>query len=169
MRIIKDKDNVVLFAGMELTLTNAGLSGPGWKAPGINSSMCTLEEVDNIPDDFQGGHYYKNGNTWNRTITGEAAYQKQQADILSAIKADIKNSIQAMLDLKAQQHRYDSIHTACGWADSFDDAAALKAWGVACWQKAKDIEAQVRAGTRSMPTTNEIMAEMPEFTIQQSS
>ena len=79
------------------------------------------------------------------------------------IQAEITISIQTLLDDKAKVYRYDSIHTACGWADKFSDALALKTWGAACWQKAKDIELEVLAQERAMPTAAEVMAEMPEF------
>lgn len=81
------------------------------------------------------------------------------------VAKETTNAIQRMLDDKAREYRYDSIHTACGWADMFADAMALKTWGASCWIKAKEIETAVLAGTRSLPTASEVLAEMPEFVL----
>lgn len=80
------------------------------------------------------------------------------------VAAETTIAIQSMLDAKAKEYEYDSIHTACGWADSFPDASALKAWGAACWLKSKQIRDEVIAGTRSMPSSAaDVLVEMPEF------
>ena len=78
-------------------------------------------------------------------------------------EADYANAIQTMLDTKAQEYRYDNIHTANGWATRFADALALQAWGAACWTYSEVVEADVLSGTRAMPTIAGLLAEMPVF------
>ena len=84
-------------------------------------------------------------------------------DIAARVQRKTTTAIQDMLDRQAQEYRYDNIHTACGWADKFADALALREWGAACWQIAGQIEQDVIAGNRPLPTPEEVLAEMPEF------
>ena len=154
MQIIKDKNNVVLFAGEGFQLTDKKLIAPGWTSPAVNSRDHILEEVTSIPADYKGGYFTYNGQ-WTQ-IKFDVKPPEQ-------IAAETTEAIQTMLDTKAKAYRYDSIHTACGWADKFDDAMALKDWGSACWIKAKQIEQEVIAGTRPLPTASEVISEMPIF------
>lgn len=113
-----------------------------------------------LPNDYAPGKYcYENGFVLIPPSAEEAAA------FIAQRQTDTTNAIQDMLDTKAQEYRYDSIHTACGWAPALADAVALKAWGAACWLKAGEIEAEVIAGTRPLPTVLEVLAEMPEFVI----
>jgi len=77
------------------------------------------------------------------------------------IQATLSDAVQRHLDTAARQHRYDNIHTACGWAGEFTDAGALKAWAAACWRKAGEVEAAVASGARRVPTEVELIAELP--------
>jgi hypothetical protein len=77
--------------------------------------------------------------------------------------ADYAAALQQVLDAKAQEYRYDNIHTACNWVPEFADAVALKAWAVSCWEMSNQIEADVLATTRTQPTVEEFIAEMPTF------
>ena len=118
-------------------------------------------EVDSL--DFMPGLVEATGDEGKGWLFADGQFtqpDKTPADI----QAEITDRIQSLLDAKAQEYRYDNIHTACGWADKFDDALALKTWGAACWLKAKQIEQEVLAGTREMPQADEVMAELPAFT-----
>ena len=84
-------------------------------------------------------------------------------DIAARVQRKTTIAIQDMLDRQAQEYRYDNIHTACGWADKFADAAVLRDWGAECWRVAGQIEQDVIAGNRPLPTPEEVLAEMPEF------
>ena len=70
MKIVKDKNNVVVFAEDGLDLTEKGLIGPGYRASFCTTKDYTIEYVDRIPDDWRGGHYTFDG-AWTRTATGE--------------------------------------------------------------------------------------------------
>jgi hypothetical protein len=86
----------------------------------------------------------------------------EQAQATLAI--GVTEAIQKLLDAKAQEYEYDSIHTACGWVAMFPDASALRLWGAECWLKSKQIRDEVIAGTRPVPTSvDEVIAEMPAF------
>ena len=83
------------------------------------------------------------------------------------IQAQLTAAIQAHLDATARQYRYDSIHTACGWAGEFADATALKMWAAECWRVAGAIESEVAGGLRQAPTADELIGSLPGFVIQE--
>lgn len=78
---------------------------------------------------------------------------------------EINNAIQNMLDDKAKEYRYDnimSVRSYAGYANSFQaEAQVLAIWAADCWVKAGEIEQEVIAGVRELPTIEEILAEMP--------
>jgi hypothetical protein len=73
-------------------------------------------------------------------------------------------AIQAMLDAKANELEYESIHTANGWVGELHECDTLKAWGGECWRKSKAIRDAVLAGEREMPDSVEaFMTEIPTY------
>lgn len=94
--------------------------------------------------------------------TAEAIAGEQQEYVLKVAKASTE-AIQAMLDAECQKHEYDTINNAAGWAAHFADAAALADWGAACWAKSKQMRDELLAGTRTLPSVEEVLAEMPAF------
>ena len=107
------------------------------------------------------GHYEQR---WEVYALEPAQVAANQAAAVVALQAVVTQDIQTMLDAKSKEYEYDTIHTANGWASEFPEAAALKAWGAACWTKSKEIRLAVQAGTRPMPTSAaEVLAEMPVF------
>ena len=85
------------------------------------------------------------------------------------MRRNISIAIQKSLDAKAQELRYDNIMSArsyAGYVNPFQpEALALANWSADCWVKAGEIEAAVRAGSRSMPTVGEALSEMPVFSV----
>ncbi len=79
------------------------------------------------------------------------------------VKRAFQVAVQRMLDTEAQKHNFDTIVNACAWAGALPIADDLKAWGAACWIKAAEIEAELVAGTRQLPTVAQFLAEMPTF------
>ena len=79
----------------------------------------------------------------------------------------INNAIQNHLDTKAQEFRYDNMMSArsyTGYTNAFQtEAQALATWASECWVVAGKIEADVQAGTRVMPTVDEVLAELPVY------
>ncbi len=79
----------------------------------------------------------------------------------------INNAIQVHLDTQAQALRYDNINSIgkyVGYVNDFQaEAEALGAWASSCWTVAGQIEADVQAGLRSIPTVDEVIAELPVY------
>jgi len=80
---------------------------------------------------------------------------------------EINNAIQNHLDTKAQEFRYDNMMSArsyAGYTNPFQtEAQALATWCADCWATAGTIQADVEAGTRPMPTVDEVLAELPVY------
>ena len=86
--------------------------------------------------------------------------QIEQANIINV-------AIQNHLDTKAQEFRYDNMMSArsyAGYTNQFQtEATALAQWASECWVVAGQIEADVQAGVRTMPTVDEVLAELPVY------
>lgn len=82
---------------------------------------------------------------------------------------EISNAIQNMIDDKAKEYRYDNINSTAKYLRSnspfYNEVVALNNWCDACWIKSEEIEKDVLAGARAMPTVEEVLAEMPICTI----
>lgn len=71
-------------------------------------------------------------------------------------------AVQAYMDEIVQQRGYDSIHTACTYANSNDDTFAKESVACLVWRKCYEILAQVEASEREEPQgVEEIIAELP--------
>ena len=84
------------------------------------------------------------------------------------IQAHLTQVVQNYMDTTVQTRGYDNIHTACTYASSTDET--FKAEGTACvvwrdtvWRKCYDILAEVKAGTREIPTEEELISELPKL------
>ena len=79
----------------------------------------------------------------------------------------ISKAIQKHLDKQAQALRYDNMMSArsyAGYTNPFQaEAQKLAEWCANCWAKAGEIEADVEAGNRPMPTVDEVLAELPVY------
>ena len=84
------------------------------------------------------------------------------------IQAHLTQVVQNYMDTTVQTKGYDNIHTACTYANSTNET--FKAEGTACvvwrdavWRKCYDILAEVKAGTREIPTEEELISELPKL------
>ena len=82
------------------------------------------------------------------------------------IQKMLTDGVQAYMDAKVQERGYDNIHTACSYANSTDEVfkmegTACLAWRDSVWRKCYNILAEVKAGTRPIPTLEEVIAELP--------
>jgi hypothetical protein len=73
-----------------------------------------------------------------------------------------------MLDETAKERGYDSILSLCTYATSTavkfsKEGQAAVEWRDEVWAKGYTILADVEAGTRSIPTVDEFLAELPNF------
>ncbi len=84
------------------------------------------------------------------------------AQIVAALTADM----QAHLDTSARTRNYDGILSLCSYASSAHpifgaEGLAGVAWRDAVWAACYAIMADVQAGTRAVPTTAALLAELP--------
>lgn len=94
------------------------------------------------------------------------AQQPNEAEQNEALKKSIINATQARLDKAAQDHGYDSILSLCTYATSqVPRFAAEGQYGVTLrdetWATLVQIYADVEAGTRPIPTWEQVEAELP--------
>lgn len=82
------------------------------------------------------------------------------------VKRQLKDAVQAHLDATVQTRNYNGILSCCSYASSTDPAfaaegAAAVAWRDAVWRHCYDALADYEAGNRSLPTPEELIAELP--------
>lgn len=82
------------------------------------------------------------------------------------IIASLTESVQGKLDSEARTHNYDGILSLCSYATSLDpifkaEAQAGVKWRDACWIVSYQVMADVKVGTRQIPTSEELLAELP--------
>jgi hypothetical protein len=85
------------------------------------------------------------------------------------ILANLTWAVQNHLDKKALERRYDGILSLCTYATSTDlkfaaEGQAGVIWRDGVWSKCYSIMADVQAGKRTIPTEEELLAELPTFT-----
>lgn len=76
----------------------------------------------------------------------------------------VKAQNQAIIDAKAKEYGFDSIHTAGIWIGRRPMATELIDWAASRWNALDQIKADVLAGTRGMPESVEaVLDELPEW------
>lgn len=85
------------------------------------------------------------------------------------IIAELTASLEAHYDTTAQERRYDNRITCAlraGYAGPFQaEGQAFAVWMDTCNALAYQIMAECMAGTRPIPTVDELLAEMPELVL----
>ena len=83
------------------------------------------------------------------------------------IQAQLEQGIEAWMNTVVAERHYDSIDTCIArYTDSpnpkyAQEAKAVKDWNTLVWDKCWAILAEVKAGTRPIPTLEEVIAELP--------
>lgn len=82
------------------------------------------------------------------------------------IQQHLVNAIQRHLDDTAQSRAYDGILSLCTYATSPSQRFAAEGqagveWRDSCWTAGYQILAECQAGTREIPTPEELIAELP--------
>jgi hypothetical protein len=99
-------------------------------------------------------------------LRAEFLAKKEIEDSIRAVNK-ANSAIQNLLDTTAQTYRYDNMMSArsyTGYVNPFQiEAQSLAVWASSCWVKAGEIEADVLAGIRPIPTADELLAEMPIY------
>ena len=100
-------------------------------------------------------------------INGQLVIDPNKEQILlNEKKKSLIDAIQRRLDEEAQTHNYDGILSACTYALSTKtkfakEGKACVAWRDEVWTKGYEIMAEVEAGTRPIPTEEELIQELP--------
>jgi hypothetical protein len=77
-----------------------------------------------------------------------------------------EDAIEAYMDSVVQTRNYKNIHTAASYVNSTNEkfareGAACNKWRDDVWDKCYAVLAEVKAGTRPIPTLEEVIAELP--------
>lgn len=85
---------------------------------------------------------------------------------LSDITRELTTAVQGHLDTTVQTRGYDSMLSCCSYVASTDaqflaEAQAAVAWRDAVWRYCYDAQDEYTAGTRPVPTPEELIAELP--------
>jgi hypothetical protein len=82
-----------------------------------------------------------------------------------ADKKLLEIAVQKHLDKAAQAQGYDNIHSAsirAGYVGPFQaEGIKFASWMDSCWAKAYEVLAEVEANSRTIPTAEELVAELP--------
>ena len=86
------------------------------------------------------------------------------------IKAQISAAIESMLNKKANDYRYKDYHAAMTYVGSpvakFNtEGVAFRNWVSLVWAHVDQVEQDVTNQLRPIPTAEELIAELPQFTI----
>ena len=89
----------------------------------------------------------------------------------AAIQKHYTDLIQRLLDTEAQKLGYDNCNSVCTYVDTgvvkFDaEGAAFRKWRSAVWAMGYELLAEVQAGTRPVPTEEELIALLPKLVIE---
>lgn len=92
----------------------------------------------------------------------EPTEEEKQEKIKNYLKAVVQN----WMDKTVQEREYDGVHTACLYVNSpiekfQKEGQACLEWMSAVWVKCYAIQDEVLAGTREIPTEEELIAELP--------
>ena len=93
-----------------------------------------------------------------------------QEEINAQTQARLTSAVQNVLDTEAQKLGYDNCLSVCSYVDTgvqkFDDESrAFRQWRSEVWAKGYEILDEVIAGTREIPTEEELLSELPKLTI----
>lgn len=84
------------------------------------------------------------------------------------IQKMLTDGVQRYMDTTAQTRGYDSIHTACSYVNSTDEVFAREGkacleWRDQVWRACYNILDEVLAGSREIPTLEELIDELPKL------
>lgn len=166
MKIVREKQtNRVIYAfadGEPCDITNQGMITPNITALDIRPE--THEIVENVaePPAYVGGAIAYDG-AW--TVVNQTAIDEKIAEQNAATIARYTAALDAHIDAVAQSDRWDSRIT-CALRAAYPNqwqakGIAFGEWMDACYALAYQIMADVQAQTRTLPTIDAFLAEMP--------
>jgi hypothetical protein len=124
-----------------------------------DSSVIRTKEFSSAPPTLPASK----GVEWVPYIAPTPVPPSPQAQ-LETLTYVIKNH----LNTKAMEYRYDNYHAALGYVGSpvhkFNvEGIAFRNWVSQVWVYAEGVEDDVRNGVRTIPTAQELIAELPAF------
>lgn len=95
-------------------------------------------------------------------------WQQGEQEQTKQLTNQFTNAVQKWMDTKAQERGYDNIISACTYAFSSDsvfakEGTAAKEWRDKVWRYCYDVVADVVSGKRDIPSTNELLNELPKL------
>ncbi len=108
----------------------------------------------------------KVGGNWTQVWIVRDATDAEESAALDEIQASYESAIQSHLDSTAQSRGYDNMISACSYASGTHPKFSVEgrdclAWRSSVWETAFQIMTDVRAGTRPLPTIEQVMTELP--------
>ncbi|MCP3177316.1 hypothetical protein MJO47_09415 [Desulfuromonas sp. KJ2020] len=101
---------------------------------------------------------------WSQVKTAEQKAREAQEAILQ----QLTEAVQRHLDTTAKERNYDNMMSLCTYATSLNtkfqsEGQAGVEWRDNVWATCYQVMADVLAGTRPVPTEEELLAELPVF------
>lgn len=143
-------------------------------APGIEQSiLCAPHTAPDgtKPDGMRKAKWLGTWNTQTESWDGGSWVDEEGAALAAELAEQSFSAMEQRLEAYTQEvarqrrYRLDAIHI---WKNSADpviaaEAAAFTTWYESFWQAAAQVEADVRAGTRTAPSYEELIAELPQM------
>lgn len=136
-------------------------------------SFEQVQEATDYVNSIDGGYYLEdyspdeNGRMRLAVRKIPAPTPEEQAAALQKHYTDL---IQRLLDAEAQKLGYDNCNSVCTYVDTgvakFDaEGMAFRKWRSAVWAMGYELLAEVQAGTRPVPTEEELVELLPQLEI----
>jgi hypothetical protein len=125
------------------------------------STIATIES-DNLTNAISFFHSHNDG------LVAVEYNPLLDSTLIFGLKEQVVTTIQTLLDNTARSRGYDDIVSLCTYANSTipkfkAEGQAGVDWRDACWAKCYQIMSEVQGGTRSIPTPEEILSELPNI------
>ena len=129
----------------------------------INGETCISGKIPQYVQDAIDG----TGDYGGNPITVEPEFTAEE--ISANTQQALTQIVQRHLDTAAQALSYDSILSACSYATSSspfgDEGRVFVTWRDAVWSYCYQVLADVEAETRTIPTSEELIAELPALVL----
>ncbi len=129
-----------------------------------------IQEATDYVNSIDGCYYLED---YQKDKQGRMMLIVRQLPIYIPTEAEIQDQlekgIEAWMNTVVAEKHYDSIDTCIArYTDSPNpkyaaEAKAVKDWNTEVWDKCWGILAEVKAGTRGIPTLEEVIAELPKL------
>lgn len=127
-----------------------------------------------VPNNAEYGEFYAQLDEYAKAhpevVKEEHPYVPTPQELEEALKRHYTDLVQRILDVEAQKLGYDNCNSVCTYVDTgvakFDaEGVAFRKWRSAVWAKGYELLAEVQAGTRPVPSEEELVALLPKLEI----